>query len=70
METCSYWFKFLSETEQKEYKANVENAKLDWDWLLEHEENNFQSFIRCGFTWKGTPQGNDYWFEISKREVI
>jgi hypothetical protein len=66
MRKCSYWFEFLSEKEQKEYK---ENANVNWDFLKENEEDDFQSFIGCGFIWEGTPQGNDYWSKISKRNI-
>ena len=67
MRKCSYWFSLLSKKEQKEYKENVENTKLDWDWLLEHEKEDFVGFIGCGFIWHETPQGHDYWREISER---
>jgi hypothetical protein len=67
METGSYWFKFLSETEQKEFRENV---KGDWEFLMEHEEENFAGFIACAFIWEYTPQGHDYWREISERKVI
>ena len=69
MRKCSYWFEFLSETEQKEYKENVENAKSDWNHLMKHEEEDFSGFISCGFIWDRTPQGQDYWSEISKRKI-
>jgi hypothetical protein len=67
MKKCSYWFEFLSEIEQKEYK---ENTKVDWDILMELEEPDFENFITCGFIWEGTPQGKDYWSKISERKVI
>jgi hypothetical protein len=67
MRKCSYWFSLLSEIEQKEYKANI---NVSWDLLNEHEENDFESFILCGFIWEITPQGNDYWREISKRKIV
>jgi hypothetical protein len=67
METCSYWFKFLSETEQKEFRENI---NVDWDFLKDYQEEDFENFIACGFIWEGTPQGNDYWREISERKVI
>jgi hypothetical protein len=66
METCSYWFKFLSETEQKEFRENV---KGDWEFLMEHEEENFAGFIGCAFIWEGTPQRHEYWREISERKI-
>lgn len=68
MRKCSYWFSLLSEKEQKEYKVNV-GVGVDWDFIMEHEEPNFENFIGCAFIWEYTPQGHDYWFEISKRKV-
>ena len=67
MRKCSYWFSLLSETEQKEYKANAENARSNWDFIMEHEEENFAEFIKGGFIWDYTPQGHKYWAKISKR---
>jgi hypothetical protein len=46
METCSYWFKFLSETEQKEFRENV---KGDWEFLMEHQQEDFGNFVACAF---------------------
>ena len=74
MRKCSYWFSLLSETEQKEYKANVDIVNPSWDFInpsldfiIEHEEEDFSGFIGCGFIWEHTPQGQDYWEKISKR---
>jgi hypothetical protein len=64
MRKCSYWFSLLSEKEQKEYKANI---NVDWDFLKDHQEEDFENFITCGFIWEGTPQGKDYWSKISQR---
>jgi hypothetical protein len=66
METCSYWFKFLSETEQKEFRENV---KGDWEFLMEHQQEDFGNFVACAFIWEGTSQGHEYWREISERKV-
>jgi hypothetical protein len=64
MRKCSYWFSLLSEKEQKEYK---ENAKSQFDFIMEHAEEDFAGFIGGGFIWEGTPQGHKYWSKISQR---
>jgi hypothetical protein len=58
------WFKLLSEKEQQEFKENCRNL----EWLMS-EEIDFESFITSAFYWNDSPQGWDYWSEISKRQL-
>jgi hypothetical protein len=36
---------------------------------MDSEIESFRAFISLSFDWIDTPQGNDYWMEISNREV-
>lgn len=60
-----YWFAFLSEQEQKEFRANCEN----FHEYMDSEIESFRDFICFAFDWIDTLQGQDYWREISKRKV-
>ena len=62
-----YWFSFLSEKEQKEYRINCEHGDEDFHKIMDEEFSCFNYFIAQGFWWDETPQGNDYWAEISER---
>jgi hypothetical protein len=69
-----YWFAYLSEKEQKEFR---ENCKDFHEYMcnyfheyMDSEMGCFRFFISLAFDWIDTPQGNDYWSEISNREVI
>lgn len=65
MKTGIYWFAFLSEQEQKEFRANCK----DFHETMEIEEESFDFFICGSFNFQSTPQGHDYWMEICKRDV-
>jgi hypothetical protein len=59
------WFAYLSEQEQKEFRENCK----DFHEYIKIEYFSFRAFISLSFDWIDTPQGNDYWMEISNREV-
>lgn len=65
MKTGIYWFAYLSEQEQKEFRENCKDFHKD----IALEYFSFRAFIALSFDWIDTPQGNDYWSEISKRKV-
>jgi hypothetical protein len=69
MKKGSYWFSFLSEKEQKEFRENCELQKKDFKTEMKDEADEFWLFIMCAFIWNKTPQGCDYWEEISNRNV-
>ena len=69
MKKGSYWFSFLSEKEQKEFRENVKNAGVDFSDLMNEEYRLFEYFITLSFWYDETPQGNKYWYEIAKRDV-
>ena len=60
-----YWFAFLSEQEQKEFRANCE----DFHEYMDSEIESFDGFIDCAFFWDSTPQEAKYWLRISNRKV-
>lgn len=66
MKTGIYWFAFLSEQEQREFRINCD----DFYEYMDSEIESFDFFISLAFDWIDTPQGNDYWIEISNRQVI
>jgi hypothetical protein len=66
MKTGLEWFNFLSENEQEEFRSN---AKSFNKYLMKREFSSFRNFIRLSFTWKNTPQGHQYWKEISIRKI-
>lgn len=64
MKTGIYWFAFLSEKEQKEFRENCD----DFYEYMDSEIESFEDFIDFAFDWIDTLQGQDYWREISKRD--
>ena len=60
-----YYFAFLSEQEQKEFRANCK----DFHEYMQLEFFSFMAFISVAFDWIDTPQGTKYWREIAKRYV-
>jgi hypothetical protein len=60
-----YWFSFLNEKEQTEFRENCEDFHL----YISMEYLNFKSFITNAFDWIETKQGNDYWYLIYNRKV-
>lgn len=69
MKKGSYWFGFLSEKEQKEFRENVKNAENNFPELINDEYRLFEYFITLAFWYDETPQGHDYWMAIAKRDV-
>lgn len=69
MKKGSYWFAFLSEKEQKEFRENVKNADNDFTELINTEYEYFEHFIVLAFWFDETPQGYKYWCEISERKI-
>jgi hypothetical protein len=69
MKRGSYWFSFLSEKEQKEFRENVKNAEDNFPELMNDEYRLFEYFITLAFWYDETQQGHDYWFNIAKRDV-
>jgi hypothetical protein len=69
MKKGSYWFSFLSEKEQKEFRENVKKVDDNFTELMNDEYSSFEFFISTSFLYSGTAQGHDYWMEICKRDV-
>lgn len=65
MKKGEYWFSKLSETEQQEFKKN---CNFQFERAMEGEKS-FMAFIGFFFDWNSSPQGWEYWFKISKRDV-
>jgi hypothetical protein len=71
-QTNMYWFKKLSEKEQKEFLKNLNNSprfKGNGIKYLQQERDDFKSFTLAGFLWAVTPQGEEYWRKISSRNI-
>lgn len=69
MKKGSYWFSFLSEQEQKEFRKNVKNGEDNFPELMNDEYRLFEHFMTLAFWYDETPQGHDYWWKILKRDV-
>jgi hypothetical protein len=69
MKRGSYWFSFLSEKEQKEFRENVKNAENNFHELMNDEYRLFEYFIALAFWYNDTPQGHQYWWKIANRDV-
>ena len=69
MKKGSYWFSFLSEQEQKEFRENAKNAGANFTEIINSEYRLFEHFMTLAFWFDETPQGHDYWWAILKRDV-
>ena len=65
MKKGNYWFSFLSEKEQKEFRENCK----DFHEYIQIEYFSFDCFISLSFDWIDSPQGHDYWFNIANRNI-
>ena len=71
MKKGKYWFSKLSETEQQEFKENNANEDNNFDSIMNGEFKSFEEFIfLCGFSWIFSPQGDEYWINISNRDEL
>jgi hypothetical protein len=69
MKKGSYWFSFLSEKEQKEFRENCEKQDRDINSKMDSNYRSFGDFILCSFNWDKTSEGIKYWSNISKLRV-
>lgn len=68
MKTGVYWFKFLTEKEQEEFKVNCRTEDR-FNHVMGGEIKSFKSFLMLSFPWQATSQKFKYWDEISQRKV-
>ena len=69
MKKGSYWFSFLSEKEQKEFRENVQYYNDNFHELMELQFESIGYLISSSFVLASTEQGFKYWNEIYKRDV-
>lgn len=68
MKTGAYWFSFLTEKEQEEFKVNCgSDEDFEIDMILTFK--SFENFILDCFLWENTTQGFKYWSKISQRKT-
>lgn len=58
------WFNDMPADLRLAYLANITDDQLDYVYNMQFE--NFASFLSKSFIWDRTPQGFDYWLEVSK----
>jgi gamma-glutamyl-gamma-aminobutyrate hydrolase PuuD len=64
-----YFEKILTPEEQEEFISAFDEVKADLDYYLDSKQSkNLYTFINLAFTWEDTPQGHDYWSDMSTRE--
>jgi hypothetical protein len=80
MKKGSYWFGFLSEKEQAEFKQNFLSRSESIPefqifenpfetFCLDREFSSLREYVLFAFMWATTEQGFQYWCEISYRHV-
>ena len=65
-----YYNTYLTREERLKFRDNFLNSGKPYrqfDFYLTSEYNSSFEFISSGFTWADTPEGRDYWFDISRR---
>jgi hypothetical protein len=48
----------------EQYKANVKSQRTK-----DNDYSDFYNFINWSFTWSDTPEGDDFWYEHSKKSL-
>lgn len=59
-----YWYEDMPVDIQIVYLENITDDQLDivYDMYFEH----FVDFLSESFVWSGTPEGYDYWLNVSQ----
>jgi len=73
----TYLFNLLSEDIKEKWLINYYNhpgthphqLDLDIDKFLDRNFSNFHIFISISFDWYETPEGDNYWREIAKKDI-
>lgn len=66
----SYFFKVLTDQEKIEFKQAFQRNRItEIENYLDKYYLSFERFMIYAFVWFETKQGNDYWQEISLREI-
>jgi hypothetical protein len=60
------WYVLLTDKEKMKFKANCEEIKFNE--LMEDKYESFRRFIGSCFGWVTSPEGWEYWDDISLRE--
>ena len=64
------WVQFLSDIEHERFKRNIELlTSHTYEECMEMECNSFYIFISGFFLWGDTPEGYNYWANISHRKI-
>lgn len=50
-------------------KNLIERRPNDFDRFMLQKYEYFEDFIGAAFLWDETPEGNDYWWDISRRVI-
>lgn len=57
------WYKWRKNIFQSQiFVANKKRFAIK---ILNNEDEDFRGFICCSFPWDFTPEGNEFWYEIS-----
>jgi hypothetical protein len=67
MKKGSEWYQYLSDKEKMKFKSNCFDTKFSG--LMEDKYESFRSFIGSCFGWVTSPEGWEYWDDISKRKL-
>jgi hypothetical protein len=51
----------------KKYVRNFKNNHPDWDLSEMNDSVSFASFLRRSFGFDDTPEGFDYWWDLSEK---
>ena len=65
-----YYNTYLTREERIKFRDNYLNSGKtpgQFDFYLVSIYDSLFEFISSSFTWADTPEGNDYWFDISRR---
>lgn len=66
-----FWIRHLSQEEKTNFLNNLTSFRGDASRnFLESEYNVFHNFIAGAFVWDDSHEGFDYWFRISRRDVV
>ena len=65
-----YYFSQLSSLEQRRFTHNLlSRTSMSLKWFLNHEFDDFKTFVCSAFVFSSSREGDDYWYDISNREL-
>ena len=65
MKTGKHYFGLLTEEEQRNFKQEVDEQVVPFEYMMNANCSSLDALISCAFLWSETKQGRLYWETIA-----